>query len=99
MPTYEYQCETCAYKFEAFQQITEKPLEDCPKCRGALKRLIGAGGGFIFKGNGFYATDYRSQEYREKQKQESKQGPGCPASGDNQSCKQCPMKSGEDGGK
>lgn len=96
MPTYEYQCQKCKYKFEAFQKITEKPLNSCPKCKGELKRLIGAGAGFIFKGSGFYATDYRSKEYKEKQNQESKNknGASCPGSGSSENCKGCP-KSGE----
>ena len=72
MPTYEYQCKKCRYRFEVFQQITDRPLKHCPKCQGLLQRLIGAGAGFIFKGSGFYATDYRSKEYKDKQKQESK---------------------------
>ena len=85
MPTYEYQCERCAHKFEAFQQITEEPLKKCFVCQGPLKRLISAGSGIIFKGSGFYATDYRSKEYKEKQKQETKASAGP----DNKQCKQC----------
>jgi putative FmdB family regulatory protein len=61
MPTYEYACESCGYEFEEFQSITAPPLKKCPRCaRRALRRLIGAGGGVIFKGNGFYQTDYRT---------------------------------------
>ena len=91
MPTYEYQCKKCAHKFEAAQKITEKPLRKCPKCKGSLKRLISAGVGFIFKGSGFYATDYRSKEYKDRQKQEAKDnGSSCPASGSTQTCKKCP---------
>lgn len=59
MPTYEYECSHCGHKFEAFQQISHKPLEKCPKCQKRVKRLIGKGAGIIFKGSGFYATDYR----------------------------------------
>lgn len=93
MPTYEYQCKKCEHKFEAFQQITERPLSKCPVCKGRLQRLIGTGAGFIFKGSGFYATDYRSKEYKEKQKQEVKTTPvECPASGNNGPCKSCPNK-------
>lgn len=92
MPTYEYQCKICAHSFEAFQQITEKPLKACPKCRGPLQRLISAGVGFIFKGSGFHATDYRSKEYKERQKQEAKaKEPKCPASANNEVCKSCPQ--------
>lgn len=65
MPTYEYRCEGCGYEFEQFQAITAKPLKTCPNCkRRALERLIGRGGGIIFKGSGFYETDYRSQAYK-----------------------------------
>ena len=59
MPTYEYECESCGYRFEKFQSITAKPLKKCPKCGKKLKRLIGEGSGIIFKGSGFYATDYK----------------------------------------
>ena len=64
MPTYEYECKECGYKFEMFQDMTDKPLKKCPECGGAVNRLIGTGGGFIFKGGGFYATDYRSESYK-----------------------------------
>ncbi|MBN2097272.1 MAG: zinc ribbon domain-containing protein [Candidatus Omnitrophica bacterium] len=91
MPTYEYQCQKCKHKFEVFQRITEQPLKNCPVCQGKLKRLISAGAGFIFKGPGFYATDYRSQEYKKRQDQENKTGAGsCPAAKDSGACKQCP---------
>ncbi|MBL7085344.1 MAG: zinc ribbon domain-containing protein [Candidatus Omnitrophica bacterium] len=91
MPTYEYQCKKCAHKFEASQKITEEPLKECPVCGAPVQRLISAGVGFIFKGSGFYATDYRSKEYKQKQKQEKKSSQGsCPASGDSQACKKCP---------
>jgi putative FmdB family regulatory protein len=93
MPTYEYQCEKCAHKFEAFQQISQEPLRSCPVCRGPLKRLISAGAGFIFKGPGFYATDYRSREYKDKQKQEAKADTtASSASKNNEGCKKCPVK-------
>lgn len=59
MPTYEYKCTKCNHKFEEFQSIKANPLEKCPKCGGKVKRLIGGGSGIIFKGSGFYATDYR----------------------------------------
>ncbi len=59
MPTYEYECAKCGKVFEAFQKITDKHLDKCPKCGGKVKRLIGRGAGIIFKGSGFYATDYR----------------------------------------
>jgi putative FmdB family regulatory protein len=59
MPTYDYECTKCAHKFEAVQKMTDKPLSKCPKCEAKVRRLIGAGSGIIFKGSGFYATDYR----------------------------------------
>ena len=59
MPTYDYLCLKCAHKFEAFQGIKENPLKKCPKCKGKVQRQISIGGGFIFKGSGFYATDYK----------------------------------------
>jgi len=72
MPTYEYKCEKCGKTFEISQGMKDKPLTACPdkKCKGRVKRLIGSGGGFIFKGSGFYATDYRSKSYKEKEKSE-----------------------------
>lgn len=60
MPTYEYVCSHCGHAFEKFQSMLDKPLKKCPKCgKNTLKRLIGAGAGLIFKGTGFYTTDYR----------------------------------------
>ncbi len=59
MPTYEYKCNDCGYLFEEFQKISDEPLSTCPKCGGTVKRLIGAGAGPIFKGSGFYHTDYK----------------------------------------
>lgn len=61
MPTYEYECTSCGYSFELFQRITDKPVENCPRCNKKVKRLIGSGAGIIFKGSGFYATDYRKK--------------------------------------
>lgn len=72
MPTYEYECEKCGYRFDVFQSITEKPLRECPECEGRLRRLIGSGGAIIFRGSGFYATDYRSEEYKKKSGKENK---------------------------
>jgi len=73
MPTYDYMCESCGYEFEQFQTITAKPLRTCPKCgKKGLKRLIGTGAGVIFKGSGFYQTDYRSESYKKAQESEKK---------------------------
>jgi len=75
MPTYEYECQACGARHEVFQGISEASLKKCPACgKMKLRRLIGAGAGFIFKGSGFYATDYRSKEYGEKAKAESTSG-------------------------
>ncbi|HHT9158655.1 MAG: FmdB family transcriptional regulator [Planctomycetes bacterium GWF2_39_10] len=72
MPTYDYKCNECDHSFELFQHITENPKRKCPAC-GKLKvvRVIGAGGAIIFKGSGFYQTDYRSEEYKSKAKKET----------------------------
>jgi len=70
MPTYEYQCQTCGHEFEEFQRITAEALTACPleECEGTVKRLISAGGGLLFKGSGFYITDYRSEGYKNSAK-------------------------------
>lgn len=65
MPTYEYECTHCGHTFEIFQKITDGQLEKCPKCNHKIKRLIGSGSGIIFKGSGFYATDYRKKSKEE----------------------------------
>jgi putative FmdB family regulatory protein len=59
MPTYEYECTVCGHQFDAFQKITDAPLSKCPQCGKKVKRLISAGLGIIFKGSGFYTTDYK----------------------------------------
>lgn len=71
MPTYEYQCGRCGHEFERFQKITDAPVRRCPKCKGGVKRLIGTGAGVIFKGSGFYTTDYRSDSYKRAAKSET----------------------------
>jgi len=79
MPTYEYHCAKCDQNFEAFQSMRDEPLQVCPKdlCRlskwgrGKVKRLLGTGAGIIFKGSGFYVTDYRSKAYQEAAKKEA----------------------------
>jgi putative FmdB family regulatory protein len=87
MPTYDYLCEKCAGTFEIVQSMRDAPLKECPKdrCRqkkwghGKVKRLIGTGAGLIFKGSGFYITDYRSDSYREAAK---KDAPAVPVTAD-----------------
>jgi len=76
MPTYEYVCEACGHKFERFQSMTAKPISRCPECKGKVRKLISGGGGFIFKGGGFYETDYRSSAYKEKAAAEKKEKSG-----------------------
>ncbi len=71
MPTYDYHCRNCDHKFEHFQSITDKTLRRCPNCsKRALRRLIGAGSDLLFKGKGFYQTDYRSENYKKSEKAE-----------------------------
>ncbi len=73
MPTYEYECEACGHQFEEFQSFKSRPRRTCPACRKRkVKRRIGAGSGIIFRGSGFYETDYRSPEYRKQAEKESK---------------------------
>ena len=89
MPTYEYHCQKCGQNFETFQSMRDEPFRQCPKelCRlskwghGKVKRLLGTGAGIIFKGSGFYSTDYRSDSYKEAAKKESPSKPA-EASGD-----------------
>jgi putative FmdB family regulatory protein len=72
MPTYEYKCDACGYEFERFQSITAEPIRRCPECgKAKVRRLISTGAGLIFKGSGFYITDYRDQSYADKAKAES----------------------------
>ncbi len=87
MPTYEYVCEKCGHAFEKFQPIADPPLTRCPEVlcaqkkwgKGRVKRKIGAGAGLIFKGSGFYITDYRSESYKQAAKKES--SPATPVAG------------------
>lgn len=72
MPNYDYRCETCGHTFEVFQKMSDEKLTDCPVegCAGPIKRLFGTGGGIIFKGGGFYETDYRSKSYTDGAKKD-----------------------------
>jgi putative FmdB family regulatory protein len=72
MPTYDYQCDSCGHRFEEFQYFSEEPLKVCPKCQTeALRRLFGTGAAVLFKGSGFYETDYRSDSYKAAAKAEA----------------------------
>jgi len=69
MPTYDYQCQECGHAFELFQQMSDSVKKKCPECKKPkLKRLIGSGSGVMFKGSGFYETDYRSESYKKEAK-------------------------------
>jgi putative FmdB family regulatory protein len=93
MPTYEYKCFACNHTFERFQSITADPIKRCPECgKAKVKRLLGTGAGFVFKGSGFYITDYRSEGYKEKAKAESGAGGGGTSSDSK------PASAGESGG-
>lgn len=95
MPTYEYECLACQSKFDVFQKITDQPLTNCPQCnKGQVRKLISNGCGLIFKGSGFYSTDYKkssssvnpSEKKREEKKEEKKEEKSeckksCPMSG------------------
>jgi putative FmdB family regulatory protein len=84
MPTYEYECTSCKYRFEILQSITAKPKSKCPKCGKKLKKLISSAGAFIFKGSGFYATDYK----KPSQLKDHPVPAACPKTGN--SCAGCP---------
>ena len=76
MPTYEYVCDACEHEFEEFQSMSAKHLKKCPACgKNKLRRLIGTGAGIIFKGSGFYETDYRSDGYNKDKKADSEKKP------------------------
>ena len=85
MPTYEYVCLKCSHRFDKYQSMTDARLKKCPKCKGKVQRQIGTGSGIIFKGSGFYATDYKkssaspSPETKPETKPESKADPAKPA--------------------
>jgi len=71
MPTYQYHCDDCGHEFEEFQSMTEDPILVCPRCLGKPRRLISGGAGLLFKGSGFYATDYRSARYKADMRKDS----------------------------
>ena len=82
MPTYEYKCNVCGNHFEKFESINSKPRAKCPVCGGAAKRLISGGAGLIFKGSGFYATDYRSSSYKKEAEKDKAAGEPASAAGE-----------------
>ncbi len=96
MPTYEYLCTACGHRFEELQPINDPPLRTCPRCGEAVERLMGAGAGFIFRGAGFYATDYRSKEYAQKASSESAPAkPAAPAATEKAAAPTTPQPAGE----
>jgi putative FmdB family regulatory protein len=76
MPTYDYRCRKCGHQFELFHGIKDDAPRRCPKCRGIAQRVPTGGAGVLFKGTGFYVTDYRSRAYKEKARQEKSAGGG-----------------------
>jgi len=108
MPTYEYACDKCGHQFEFFQSMKDKPLTVCPKekCKlkkwgkGRVKKMMGAGAGLIFKGSGFYITDYRSEGYKQAAKKEAGGGESkAPASDTKKSETKAPAKKAGSGAK
>ena len=79
MPTYEYACQKCAHRFEKLQSINDKPVARCPKCRGKVRRVIHGGAGLVFKGSGFYCTDYRSGSSKSSSSKNDSDKCGCTA--------------------
>ncbi len=90
MPTYEYQCQECGKEFEAFQKMSDSPLKQCKFCGGSVRRLISGGTGVIFKGSGFYCTDYKSKPSpaKKEKKEKKEQSAETP-------CQQCPAGKNE----
>ncbi|MDR2116086.1 MAG: zinc ribbon domain-containing protein [Planctomycetaceae bacterium] len=89
MPTYEYRCDACSHEFEEFQYIKDEPLKKCPNCgKNKLRRLISGGAAIVFKGSGFYQTDYRSDSYKKSAQSEL---PAAPAT--TSACNNCPSAS------
>ena len=81
MPTYDYKCDACGHAFERFHSMTAPPVKRCPECgKLKVKRLLGTGAGLIFKGSGFYITDYRDKSYNESAKKDSAGGASSTAS-------------------
>ncbi|MFO0013581.1 MAG: FmdB family zinc ribbon protein [Planctomycetota bacterium] len=86
MPTYDYECDACNHRFELFQSISAEPERKCPKCKKLkLRRLIGTGAAVVFKGSGFYQTDYRSESYKKSAAADSKASGDSKAAGDSAS--------------
>jgi len=88
MPTYEYECEACGHRFEKYQSMIDKPIKKCPECgKAKARRMISGGAGVLFKGSGFYQTDYRSKSYKESAKKDKPTTSSSACAGD---CSSCP---------
>ncbi len=89
MPTYQYRCDECHHDFEEFQSIVDDPISECPKCKGKVHRVISGGAGLIFKGSGFYVTDYNRSGYNADKAKEKSSG----SSGSSETAKSSTKKS------
>ena len=87
MPTYQYRCPTCSHEFEEFQSMSSEAITVCPACKGKTERIISGGAGLIFKGSGFYITDYRSSKYKADAAKDSSAGSSSEKSGKKDSSK------------
>lgn len=95
MPTYDYLCDACGHKFEHFQSISDKLLKKCPKCKKSkLRRLFGTGAAVVFKGSGFYQTDYRSDAYKKAAQADKTAGEAKPSDGKSGDAKSSDSKGG-----
>ena len=97
MPTYEYKCDACGHAFDEFQSFKDEPLKTCPKCHAdSLRRLFGTGAAILFKGSGFYETDYRSEGYQKAAKADSDASkPAAPAADKPAESKPAPKPAGD----
>lgn len=91
MPTYEYECGACGHRFEKYQSMTEKAIKKCPQCgKVKVQRMISGGAGVLFKGSGFYQTDYRSKGYQDAAKKDAPKKEASPAPACSGDCSSCP---------
>jgi len=89
MPTYDYECRKCGHKFEYFKSMSEPDPKKCPECNGKIKRLIGTGAGIIFKGSGFYETDYKKKKSKVDESGSLKESSGKSTESKTDACKSC----------
>jgi len=93
MPTYEYKCDACGHQFDEFQSFRDDPLKVCPKCHAeALRRLFGTGAAILFKGSGFYETDYRSESYKKAARADADAGKGTNGKAESNGKSEAPAK-------